>query len=102
MAGDLFDAAAQAIEDYAGLDRLAARGTLRLSLKQAGLDPQKLSMLQLRAVFEKLMPSELEARGVADAVAVCHSAIAAIASAAGGGERPPESPDDIFRRLGGD
>lgn len=103
MEGELFDVAAKAIEDHAGLDRLAARGTLRLSLKQAGLVPQKLSVLQLRAVFERLMPRELEVRGVADAVAACHSAIAAIESAAsGGGGKPRESPDDIFRRLGGD
>ncbi len=102
MEGDLFDAAAKALEDHTGLDRLSARGTLRLSLKQAGLDPQKLSVLQLRAVFEKLMPRELEARGVADAAGACRRAIAAIASApSSGGASTAESPDDVFKRLGG-
>jgi len=71
MADTLFDVAAASLEGSANMDRLAARGTLRIAVKEAGLDPRKLTLPQLRVVFEKLMPKELEARGVSDAAAAC-------------------------------
>ncbi len=102
MTTTLFDIAAEKLEQSTGMDRLAARGTLRLALKEAGLNPQKLSVPQLRAVFEKLMPKELEARGVTDASAACKSAIDEIANALSASDlTASESPDDIFKRLGG-
>jgi len=102
MATDLFDIAAERLESSTGLDRLAARGTLRIALKEAGLDPQSLTIPQLRAVFEKLMPKELEARGVADAVAASKAAIDGIASDANEADlAAATSPDEIFKRLGG-
>ena len=64
------------------MDRLAARGTLRIAVKEAGLDAQKLTVPQLRAVFEKLMPKELEARGVGEATAICKALVDDIAGAA--------------------
>jgi len=36
---ELFDAVADVLQGAAGLDELATRGTLRLALKGAGLDP---------------------------------------------------------------
>jgi len=102
MAANLFDIAAGVLESSTGLDRLAARGTLRIALKQAGLDPQNLTIPQLRAVFEKLMPRELKARGVADAVAACEAAIDGIARDATEADlAEATSPDEIFKRLGG-
>ncbi len=84
------------------MDRLAARGTLRIALKEAGLDAQNLSIPQLRAVFEKLMPKELEARGVTNAAATCQTVMDDIARVASASDRAaPISPDEIFRRLGG-
>ncbi len=38
MATTLFDVAAERLEAGAEMERLAARGTLRLALKEAGLD----------------------------------------------------------------
>lgn len=102
MADALFDIAAEKLEASTQMDRLEARGTLRLALKEAGLDPQRLTIPQLRAVFEKLMPKELEARGVADAAATCADVMEQIASSADEAElATATSPDDIFKRLGG-
>ena len=53
MATDLFDIAAEKLEGSTDMDRLAARGTLRIALKEAGLDAHKLTIPQLRAVFER-------------------------------------------------
>jgi hypothetical protein len=101
MATDLFDLAAEKLEGRTDMDRLAARGTLRIALKEAGLDAQKLTVPQLRAVFEKLMPKELEARGVNDAAATCQAAMNEIASSADSiGIAPSVSADDVFKRLG--
>jgi hypothetical protein len=102
MATAIFDIAAERLEESTDMDRLAARGTLRIALKHAGLEVQKLTISQLKAVFEKLMPKELEARGVIDAAATCNTVIANIASAASeAGSTSANSTDEIFKRLGG-
>ncbi len=100
MATTLFDIAAERLEESSEMDRLAARGTLRLAVKAAGLDVQNLALPQLRAVFERLMPKELEARGVADAAATCKAVMHDIAGAASTAElADSKSPDEIFKRL---
>jgi hypothetical protein len=102
MATDLFDIAAEKLEGSTDMDRLAARGTLRIALKEAGLDAHSLTVLQMRAVFEKLMPKELEARGVSDAAAICKTVMGGITSAAESMDLDSSnSPDDVFKRLGG-
>jgi hypothetical protein len=101
MAADLFDLAAENLERTTDMDRLAARGTLRIALKEAGLDAHKLTLPQLRAVFERLMPKELDARGVSDAAATCEAAMDEIARSADAIDiASSASPDDVFKRLG--
>jgi hypothetical protein len=103
VAANLFDFAAQQLEHHTSLDRLEARGTLRLALKEAGLDPQGLALAQLSVVFEKLMPAELENRGVADASAACRAVMDGVTSSWTAADTPASSsPDDVFSRLGGD
>ena len=67
METTLFDFAAERLEHHTGFSRIESRGTLRLALKSAGLEPKSLSLDELCVVFEKLMPGELETRGVSDA-----------------------------------
>ena len=103
MAANLFDLTAEQLEHHTSLDRLEARGTLRLALKDAGLDPQSLAVAQLSVVFEKVMPGELENRGVADAGAACRAVMDGVTSSWTAADTPSSSsPDDVFRRLGGD
>jgi hypothetical protein len=100
MAVDLFDFAAERLEHHASLERLEARGTLRIALKAAGLDSKKLTGAQLQVVFEKLMPGELDSRGVSDVRDVCTAVLADLAGAGGDAENASAtSPDEIFRRL---
>jgi len=102
VATTLFDIAAERLEETCDMDRLAVRGTLRIALKEAGLDAQNLTLPQLQAVFEKLMPKELEARGVSDAVATCKAVMNDVVSAASTADlATSNSPDEIFKRLGG-
>lgn len=102
MATDLFDLAAEKLEAGTEMDRLTARGTLRIGLKGAGLDANQLTIPQLQAVFEKLMPKELDARGVSDAAAACRTVMDEIAGSADAIDiASSASPDDVFKRLGG-
>ena len=64
----IFDFAAERLKHHAGFDRLAARGTLRIAIKAAGLEPNNLTGAQLQVVFEKVMPEELKLRGVSNTV----------------------------------
>ena len=103
MVSPLFDLAAHQLERHSSLSRLEARGTLRLTLKDAGIDPNYLTPAALRVVFEHLMVSELEARGIADAEAVCRRALDGVSASPQAADAPQDShPDEVFRRLGGD
>ena len=101
MAG-LFDLATEQLELQTDFNRLEARGTLRLALKKAGLEVKSLSLVQVTAVFEKLMPDELRLRGIEAAESACRSIVDVIVRTADPADRDPvEGVDDIFRRLGG-
>ncbi len=100
MADTLFDFAADSLEQHSPFDRLEARGTLRIALKAAGLEPKNLTSTQLQVVFEKVMPEELDSRGVSDMQNVCAAVLADLGSAGGiAAGAGATSPDDIFRRL---
>ena len=102
MSTKLFDHSADQLERNTDLDRLEARGTLRLAIKQAGLDTKSLTLQQLDTVFEKVMPPELEACGIDTATTVCHAVMAEIRRTADPTDAAPEgSIDAIFHRLGG-
>jgi hypothetical protein len=101
MATDLFDLAAERLEHHTDFNRLEARGTLRITLKDAGLKAKNLTLQQLEVVLEKLMPVELERRRVEDAVAICNIVMGEVARVAGTGDTASSSSaDEVFRRLG--
>jgi len=103
VADTLFDFAAERLEQHTGFNRLEARGTLRIALKVAGLDAGSITAGQLCVVFEKVMPAELEQRGVKEAAEACAAVIDDLANAPAPAEQaPPSDLDGIFRRLGGD
>ena len=53
------------------MNRLEARGTVRLALRQAGLDVTAVTGEQMSVVLAKVMPAELAARGVDDVGGIC-------------------------------
>jgi len=88
------------LELRSSLDRLEARGTVRIALKQAGLDHKSVTPEQMRVVVEKLLPGELKARSIDDD-ALCGALASGLRSVDAGPDRGPEAPDEVFRRLGG-
>ena len=56
-----FEWTCQEIEGVTSLDTLEARGTVRLALKEAGLDARSASPHQIAVVVERILASELPA-----------------------------------------
>ena len=94
-----FDWTCEALETETDLDRLEARGTIRLALKSSGLLASSVRPDQMRVVIERVLPAELTARGVPAAVDLCFRLAEGVSGVAVSAET--ESPDDVFRRLGG-
>ncbi len=103
MASTLFDLAAERLEHHTSFSRLEARGTVRLALKEAGLDPKRLTARELSVVFDKVMVTELQARGVRDAAQACRRVMEDVSSLQKAEDaRSASHPDEAFRRLAGD
>jgi hypothetical protein len=98
----VFDFTAERLEQSTSLDKLAARGTVRLALKAAGLDPGAVDSRQMLVVLKSIMPHELQRRGVEDAVAVCQGIAEALAKAglSAGASDAADRAAAIFARLG--
>ena len=94
-----FDWTCEELERETDLDRLEARGTVRIALKSSGLEASSVQPDQMRVVIEKVLPGELNARGVADSDAICARMATGVASVSDG--TAVESPDEVFKRLGG-
>ncbi len=98
-----FDWMCARLEQESSLDRLEARGTVRLALKSAGLDARAVTPEQLKVVIEKILVGELETRGVEDSAGLCAGFARALDAEAArlGVEAAGETPDAVFSRLGG-
>ncbi len=97
---EVFDFVCTQLEQLTSLDRLEARGTVRLAVKEAGFDARTVSPGDMAVIVQKLLPRELTARGVEDGEGTC----ARIASEVGAMTVAPttDTPDAVFQRLGGE
>jgi hypothetical protein len=82
-----------------GFDVLKSRGTLRLALHGAGLEPRTLTKEQAELVVARVLPGELKLRGFADAEQRCLM-IGAALKLARFTKVVPESAESTFARLG--
>jgi hypothetical protein len=94
-----FAAVCEQLEQASVLDRLEARGTVRLALKQAGLEAGSVTASQLAVVVEKILPGELTTRGVENASSVCSQLASQLKAMPD--ESTGDSPEAVFKRLGG-
>jgi hypothetical protein len=101
VADDLFSFVADHLEECTPLDRLESRGTLRIMLKDSGLDPKTVTSKQFCVILESVAPGELESRGVAEARAICTAMIEKIESEPADRWETSHSVDKIFDRLAG-
>ncbi len=87
------------LESRAGLSRLEARGTVRLLLKDAGLDPNTVRPHQMQVVVSRLMPSALKKRGVQGADGLCHALTDDLLARKHTPDAAAETAYDVFERL---
>ena len=100
MNSDLFALVADRLEALTELDRLQARGTLRITLKMAGVDAKKFTVAELEAVFATIMPDALTRCGATNAAEVCSSVLASLPSdVLDESGDSAASRDEIMRRL---
>src|SRR5262249_30057319 len=92
-----FDLACSELERRTSLNRLEVRGTVRIALKNAGLDGS-VTPAQMKVVLERVLPAELKARGVADADGPGPAGAGRRATNAPA-EAGSETPEAIFARL---
>jgi hypothetical protein len=100
MSSPLFERVCNELETRTGLSLIEARGTVRIALKEAGLEPNQVSRNQMMVVLAKVLPHELLARGIEDGHAVCRDLEDVIKSQGGGAETDAgERIDGLFRRT---
>jgi hypothetical protein len=100
MSASIFDFVSDELERLTTLEKLEARGTVRLALKAAGLDARTVTTPQMVATLEKVMPAEMRARGVENGDQVCKTLVTRLEAAhPSSGAANLESPEAIFRRL---
>jgi hypothetical protein len=90
------------LEQATTLSRIEARGTVRLALRAAGLDPASVAVREMAVVVQKVLPEQLRRSGVPDGEALCERigrGLRTLEAPASGAEA--ETPEAIFRRLGG-
>jgi len=96
-----FEIACAELEERTPLSRLEARGTVRLALKRAGFDSRHVTPEQMAVVIERLLGRELASRGVEDPDGVCAALLGPVRASGLGTGPASETPEDVFRRLGG-
>jgi len=96
-----FETACAELEAHTSLSRLEARGTVRLALKRSGLDSRSVTPEQMAVVVERVLGAELASRGIEDPDGVCAALLGSVRAAAIGAASAAETPEDVFRRLGG-
>lgn len=94
----VFEWLTERIAHAAGWNRLVARGTVRIALKEMGLDPRTVGKREMAAVLRTNMTRLLEAHKVDGARGLCERldrelGLQPIAEVA------VDAPEDIFKRL---
>jgi hypothetical protein len=81
----VFEATCEELEARTSLDKLEVRGTVRIALKAAGLEVRSVDAEQMVVVLRRVLPSELESRGISEAAAVCDGVVSAVEEISGDG-----------------
>jgi hypothetical protein len=95
----VFEWVGEELAKRTGVAALQARGTLRLALQTAGLEPRTLDKEQMLVVLERVLGPQLELRRVANAATICRE-IALALQLMTFSKTGPESAERAFARLG--
>ena len=99
MADSIFDFVAEKLEGCTALEKLEARGTVRIALKEAGLEATSVTGEQLAVVLARVLPGELTSRGIDAAESLCQRIAAGLDRIPAAPEQE-DTPEAVFARLG--
>jgi hypothetical protein len=68
---EAFEWLCQQVEEATPFDRLESRGTVRLAIKEAGLDARTVSFAETAVLVKRVLPLELQRRGIEDGDSFC-------------------------------
>ena len=94
----IFELICEHLEREARLTRLEARGTIRLLLKEVGLDPQFVSKAAAMVAIERFLEPALRVRRAEDPEQVKARVLQALGSCTLEGPED-EAPEAIFSRI---
>lgn len=97
MSSPIFEAACRALEEGCDLERIESRGTVRIALSKAGLDPKTVTLHEMGVVLEQILPAELEARSIEVPAVLCERIARAVAAAEDAAAA--RRPEDVFGAL---
>ncbi len=93
------DIVCSGLEELTGFSRLQAHGTMRLALKLAGFDPNKVNVAEIRIVVERVLPDELKRRN-RDA-GICRELVARLEGVSDAETSENDiRPEAVFARFG--
>ncbi len=96
---EVFDFVCGELESRTDLDRIEARGTIRLALREAGLEARTVNREQMSVVVTRVLRAELDSRGISDGASVCTEIDGRLATLQT--EASLDTPEAVFERLGG-
>jgi hypothetical protein len=101
VSSPVFERVSEVLEKRTGMSRLESRGTIRIALKEAGLESSHVNREQMLVVIDKVLPQELLDRGVDDADAVCEFIERLVKSEVpdGRADSAGDRIDGLFRRT---
>lgn len=83
------------------LDRMAARGTVRLAFARGGVDTRLAPRSETLRVLEHILPKELSRRGIRDSETLCLEMHRELMSAELPSDPTRETPEEVFNRIFG-
>ncbi len=89
------------LEALSPMTAAQSRGTIRIALKKAGLDPSSFTPSQLEVVLEKIMPKELRVRGIRESGSICQSLIQALRTNFDPSKPSADPTDSVIHRIFG-
>jgi len=95
-----FQTACGTLEKLSTLSSVESKFAMRMALREAGFEAATIAPAELSVVVQRVLLEELRRKHVAAPETVCKG-IAEALTALGGSAAATDSPDAVFRRLGG-
>ena len=96
-----FEIVCKELEEATTLSGIEARGTVRIALKQSGLDASVVGAKEMDVILRMVLPKELTLRGVDAGDAVAEAIATSLKTADLSEEQRADSPEAVFARLAG-